>query len=319
MPSEKDEQQQAYLLNRLLKRDRHLAKWGRRTETDCYRVYDRDIPEIPLVVERYGDEALLALFERPYEKPEDEELAWLELMKQATSQALAIAPDNIHVKVRRRLGVEDQYEKTSAPEAQLKTVHEHGLAYLVNLHEYLDTGLFMDHRPLRQRLRSEAGGMRVLNLFCYTGSFSVCALAGGAALVHAVDLSNTYLAWAERNIRLNGVDTALYQGIRADAIEFLKDAAYSTIRYDRIILDPPTFSNSKKMTGFLDTNRHWPELVQLCAKLLAPDGLLYFSTNSRDLRFDAALLPELNSRDISASTIPEDFRPNAHKAWEISR
>ncbi|HAP43928.1 MAG: hypothetical protein A2087_11775 [Spirochaetes bacterium GWD1_61_31] len=319
MASDKDRQQRDYLLNRLVKRDRHLAKWAKRTDSDCYRVYDRDIPEIPLVVERYGDAALVALFERPYDKPDDEEAAWLLEMKAAVAEALHLEPDAIYLKTRRRLAADEQYERKCEGPGRLRTVREQGLSFLVNLDEYLDTGLFMDHRPLRQMLRHDAVGRNVLNLYCYTGSFSVYALAGDASRVCAVDLSNTYLAWADENIRLNGLDSSRYQSVRGDVQDYLISAAVRSERFDYIILDPPTFSNSKKMAGFLDVNRHWPQLVQQSAALLAPGGVLYFSTNSRDLRLDASLLAGLACQDISARTIPEDFRPSCHKAWRITR
>lgn len=319
MPSAKDLEQQAFLRNRLAKRDRHLGKLFRRSGTSCYRVYDRDIPEIPLVVERYGESALMALFERPYEKPEAEEQGWLELMKLAAAEALAIPPQNIRLKTRRRLGLDDQYEKMADSPGEKRIVSENGLKFLVNLDEYLDTGLFMDHRPLRQTVRNQAAGRKVLNLFCYTGSFSVYALAGGAAEVCAVDLSNTYLAWADENIALNGLPAARYSGIRADVQEYLQGAVQRAQSWDLIILDPPTFSNSKKMSAFLDINRHWSQLIDSCSRVLSPDGILYFSTNSRDLRFDPSLLPPLACQDISAATIPEDYRPTAHKAWRLQR
>jgi len=315
----KDLEQQAFLRNRLVKRDRHLSKLFKRSGTDCYRVYDRDIPEIPLVVERYGNFALMALFERPYEKSDEAEAAWLDLMKSASAEALGISLEAIRVKTRRRLGLEDQYEKATVGEAEKQVVCENGLRFFVNLDEYLDTGLFMDHRPLRQLLRQQASGKTVLNLFCYTGSFSVYALAGGASAVCAVDLSNTYLAWAADNIVLNDLPLASYQGVRADVLEYLTSAVAARRSWDIIILDPPTFSNSKKMISFLDTNRHWPRLVELCGQLLSPGGVLYFSTNSRDLRFDATLVSGLTCADISAASIPEDFRPTAHKAWKLSR
>ena len=320
MPTEKDLEQAGFFENRIAKRDKHLRKWARKSDTGCYRVYDRDIPEIPLSLDRYGDAAVLYLYERPYEKPEAEESAWLELMAGAAAASLSISRDSIAVKTRRRLGLEDQYEradKGGAGNARERVVRENGLSFIVNLDDYIDTGLFMDHRPARALIRGMSRGKRVLNLFCYTGSFSVYALAGGAAEVVGVDLSNTYLAWAERNIALNHLEPG-YRGVRADVLAFLAGEPGRGAFYDLIVLDPPTFSNSKKMEGFLDVSRHWPRLVEACLSALAPGGSILFSSNARSLRLDPSLVPLASIEDISEKSIPEDFRGHPHRTWLIS-
>ena len=199
-----------------------------------------------------------------------------------------------------------------------RAVREHGLSFIVNLADYIDTGLFMDHRPARAMVRAMSPGKRVLNLFCYTGSFSVYALAGGATEVVGVDLSNTYLSWAEGNIRLNDLPLERYSGVRSDAQAFLSRAAGSGLRLDLIVLDPPTFSNSKKMDGFLDVARQWPALVGACLRVLAPEGRILFSTNSRQLKFDASLVPMARFQDIGASSVPQDYRPGFHRAWIVT-
>jgi 23S rRNA G2069 N7-methylase RlmK/C1962 C5-methylase RlmI len=318
MPSVKDLDQRTVFLNRLVKRDRHLRKLARRDDTDCYRVYDRDIPEIPLSVDRYGDAAVVYLYERPYEKPDQEENEWLALMKAAVTEALGLDPANVLCKTRRRLGLEEQYDR-NADAKVFRTVREHGLFFKVNVSDYLDTGLFMDHRPTRTMVRGLAQGRRVLNLFCYTGSFSVYALAGGATEVCGVDLSNTYLAWASENMALNALDTSRYRGVRADAARFLAEEKARGERYGLIILDPPTFSNSKKMDDFMDISRHWPALVKSCLAILEADGDLLFSTNSRGLKFDPLLLESATVVDISTATTPEDFRHKPHRAWRIRK
>jgi len=318
MPSGKDLEQRAILLNRLAKRDRHLRKLARRDDTDCYRVYDRDIPEVPLSVDRYGDVAVVYLYERPYEKPEAEEAEWLALMKAAVAEALGLDQGSVLCKTRRRLGLDEQYDR-SDDAGFFRIVREQGLRFKVNVSDYLDTGLFMDHRPTRALVRSLAKDRRVLNLFCYTGSFSVYALAGGAVEVCGVDLSNTYLTWAAENLALNNLDQGRYRGVRADASRFLADAAARKERYDLIILDPPTFSNSKKMDDFMDINRHWPLLVQAALSVLENTGDLIFSTNSRALRFDPLVLDAGTIVDISKSSTPEDFRHKPHRAWHIRK
>lgn len=318
MPSGKDMQQRSILLNRLVKRDRHLHKLFRREGTNCYRVYDRDIPEVPLTVDRYADTAVLYLYERPYDKPESEEHEWLTLMKGATAEALGLNPDLVMCKTRRRLGVDEQYGR--ADEAEIfRVVQEHDLSFKVNVSNYLDTGLFMDHRPTRAMVRRMSHGRRVLNLFCYTGSFSVYALAGGASEVCAVDLSNTYLSWADENLALNHLGSTQYRAIRADVFRFLADVALREDKYDLIILDPPTFSNSKKMQDFMDINRHWFMLIQAALNVLAPGGDLFFSTNSRNLKFDAQLIEPAKAVDITTLTTPEDFRHKPHRAWHIRK
>ncbi len=323
MPTEKDVEQSRFFANRVAKRDKHLAKWARRADTDCYRVYDRDIPEVPVSLDRYGGSAVLYLYERPYEKPEAEESLWLELMATTAAQALRLDRGQVFMRTRRRLGIEEQYGRFGAAASERavseRTVREHGLSFLVNLTDYIDTGLFMDHRPARAMARNLARGRRTLNLFCYTGSFSVYALAGGASEVVGVDLSNTYLSWAERNIALNGLDDGRYRGVRSDATEFLSREAEKGSRWDLIILDPPTFSNSKKVEGFLDVARHWPALVASCLAVLEPGGVIVFSTNARALRMEPALVPGAAVEDISERTIPEDFRGHPHRTWLITR
>lgn len=318
MPDDKDIEQAGFLLNRLIKRDKHLRKWARRQGLNCWRAYDRDIPEIPLAIDRYDDAATLYLFERPYEKDEASERAWLALMKEATAEALGLDPNLVFVKTRRRLGSDEQYVRGST-QAVTRIAMEGGLRFKVNVSDYLDTGLFMDHRTTRAMVGARSAGRSVLNLYCYTGSFSVYALAGRAARVTGVDLSNTYLSWALDNIRLNGLPEDRYLAVKKDARAFLTDAAAAGSRYGLIVLDPPTFSNSKGMEGFLDINRQWPELVQSCLNLLEDDGNLFFSTNSRELRLDPELLTRAAVRDITASTIPEDFRGKPHRAWILSR
>jgi len=328
MPTEKVLEQSLFFANRVAKRDKHLRKWARKSDTDCYRVYDRDIPELPLSLDRYGDAAVLYLYERPYDKPEAEETVWLELMAEAASAALGIERGSIVVKTRKRLGLEEQYERADAEvpaardlrgrAARERIVRENGLSFIVNIEDYIDTGLFMDHRPARALVRGLATGKRVLNLFCYTGSFSVYALAGGATRVVGVDLSNTYLSWAARNIALNDLSLERYREVRSDVSSFLSGEADRGARYDLVILDPPTFSNSKKMDGFLDVARHWPRLVEACLAVLDPGGTILFSTNARSLKLDPALVPGAVVQDISDTTIPDDFRGHPHRTWLVS-
>ena len=286
----------------------------------------------------------IALYERPYEKDEKEEEQWLEAMAQACTEVFSINKSNVITKTRKKLdgtkdgkesghGRSEQYEKIESSRKITGSVLEQGELFEVNLSEYLDTGLFFDHRPLRKTVRDKCAKKSVLNLFCYTGSFSVYAAEGKAKRVESVDMSNTYLDWAKRNFLLNGFIDSLkdtgtkYIFTRSDVISFLNqkcsEKATAENRYDIIILDPPTFSNSKKTAHTLDINRDWSDLVSKCVALLTEGGTLYFSTNSRRLSFDESLIkvPEgksLTISDITSETIPQDYRnAKIHRCWQL--
>ena len=335
---EKTAAQMRLLKNRLLKRKTHLKKWARRNGIFCYRLYDRDIPEIPLCIDFYEDTQsvrylVLYLYERPYQKPAEEEKLWLDEAVRTCCDVLQIPQDNVFTKIRRRQKNRQnqaaQYEKQNEKDFFI-TVSENGLRFSINLSAYLDTGLFFDHRILREKVRAGAEHKRVLNLFCYTGAFSVYAAAGNARQVDSVDLSAPYLNRAQKNMALNGfADEARFSFIRSDALTFLKNASLSAPqrKWDIIVLDPPTFSNSKKTGTVLDINRDWPLLCSLCLNRLERGGKLYFSTNSKTLHFDenkilqesgASGIPKIGVSDISAQTIPEDFRnKRIHRCWLI--
>jgi 23S rRNA (guanine2445-N2)-methyltransferase / 23S rRNA (guanine2069-N7)-methyltransferase len=242
---------------------------------------------------------------------------------------LQIAPERIHLRLRRRQSGSEQYQRqsTAAPSAAelpTLTVEEGGLKFLVNLDDYLDTGLFLDHRVTRSRLRERARGARFLNLFCYTASATVYAAIGGASSTVSIDLSNSYLDWAAANFKLNGLDPAQHRLLRADCREWLREAAQQPAAgspmFDLIFLDPPTFSNSKRMQGVLDVQRDHPELIGRCMQLLAPGGVLVFSTNAQRFRPDPEIAHRWQVTDISAQTLPFDFERNRriHRCFEIS-
>ncbi|MGB4571738.1 MAG: class I SAM-dependent methyltransferase [Rectinemataceae bacterium] len=297
-----------------------MRRWARREDIHALRLYDRDIPEVPLAVDRYGDgdEAALhiSLYERPYDKDPSEEVRWLGAMADAASERLGIDPSRIFLKTRRKMKGLDQYGRTGAEGAEM-VVLESGLKFLVNLSDYLDTGLFLDHRPARSLVKSWSAGKRVLNLFCYTGSFSVYAASGGAPRVTSVDLSNTYLAWAERNFRQNGFDPAAYEFVRSDVTAFLSEARHLGRKWDLIIADPPTFSNSSMASADFDVNRDWPQLIKACESVLAAEGVVLFSSNSRRLKWKPEEIAS-PAKEITESTIPPDFRDRrVHRTWLI--
>lgn len=317
-------------VNRLKKRKKHLQKWAKRTNVSSYRLYDKDIPEIPLAIDIYqSDETFLhiALYERPYQKDEAEEATWLCEMAKASANALEIPLQNVRTKMRKKQRGEDaQYTKLDNSKNRI-VIQEQGLKFWVNLNDYLDTGLFFDHRPLRKTVMDTCKDKDVLNLFCYTGSFSCYAAKGGAKSVTSVDLSRQYLDWAKDNFLLNEINLAkktesgqiAYKFLQDDCVAFVQNAACAQkMHFDIIILDPPTFSNSKKLKNDFSVDKQWQNLVNDCIKLLKPNGVLYFSTNSRKLKFDKNLVAGTVD-DITASTIPEDFRnKHIHRCWRIT-
>jgi 23S rRNA G2069 N7-methylase RlmK/C1962 C5-methylase RlmI len=300
------------LFNRLSKRHRHLKKWARRTGTNAFRLYDRDIPEIPLILDLYDDAVSGAVFKRPYDEDEEN---WLPVMKDSAARALGIPESHIFLKERRRMRQRQetgaQYGKVST-QSFYRDVHEGDLIFRVNLSDYLDTGLFLDSRKKRALIRSQAAGKRVLNLFAYTCSLSVCAAKGGARQVDSVDLSNTYLEWGRINFALNGLDADYTGGtlplIRSDVIQFITQAVKKRERWDIIILDPPGFSNSKKMKGTLDIQRDKRELIHRCLSLLSPGGTLWFSSNAKGLSLESGEFPNYTVKDMRPDLVDEDFR-----------
>ncbi|MGO8694292.1 MAG: class I SAM-dependent methyltransferase [Rectinemataceae bacterium] len=319
--TERDLRQAEYLRNRLAKNDRRLRRWARREGIEALRLFDNDIPEIPLVVERYGlgSEAALhvSLYERPYEKDEAAESEWLALMAAAAAETLGLDRGSVFLKTRRRMRALEQYERVGSGTVE-RRVREGGLGFFVDLAGHLDTGLFLDHRPTRSLVRAASGGREVLNLFSYTGSFSVYAAAGGARSVTSVDLSAGYLAWAERNLFLNGFSSSSHPLVRSDARAFLDDAARRGRRWDLIVVDPPTFSNSKRSTEDFDVNVDWPELLRSCLAVSSPGATLFFSTNSRTLKWKG---DEVGAawEDITEATIPPDFRDHRiHRCWKLT-
>lgn len=293
------------LKNRLEKVYRHLSKQARRQGITCYRLYDHDLPEAPLIIEVYEDKLYVSEYRRRHGLTEEEHEDWLTGCLQIISEVTGISPQNSYTKLRQRKeNRQGQYQKFSAEKTEF-AVGEGGLKFLVNLSDYLDTGLFLDHRITRGLVREQCSGKRVLNLFCYTGSFSVYALAGGASDVRSVDLSKTYLAWTERNVALNFSDTPAHQAVHADVLPYLKTLPPNSV--DLIVLDPPTFSNSKRMEGLLDIQRDHVSLINDCLRAIAPDGQLYFSTNYTKFVLDAGKLEAANIKDITKATTPFDF------------
>ena len=390
----KTEYQAQLFANRLKKKYKELRKWARKNRITCYRIYNKDIPEIPVSLDLYeflpsfvttpievakflseqNDKisqndlqtekdiksrtfAVLYLYERPYEKQYEQEEIWLNAMQKTAGEVLGIEQNHIIKKMRKHQKGSNQYEKKDAQstnfnadfsEFDFQYVQEQGQIFKINLSSYLDNGLFFDHRPLRSIIRDTSSKKRVLNLFCYTGSFSVYAAQGNASFVESVDLSNTYLDWAKQNMQNNGFsDNHKYMFTRSDCMVFLQQKAVAQKKllassnqnipisdeikknaqtYDIIILDPPTFSNSKNTSNVLDINKDWPQLVKDALNILNPNGILYFSTNSERLKFNIEQIPQktisgcqIECEDITPQTIPNDYAASKpHRCWKFS-
>lgn len=267
----------------------------------------------------YEQKAHLQEFDTGWQISDEEHALWVDSVRMAASEVLELPPAAIIFKQRQRQRGMAQYEKTGARGEDF-IVHEGGHRFIVNLEEYLDTGLFLDHRNTRRLVQEKAAGKHFLNLFAYTGSFTVYAAAGGATRSTTVDLSNTYQDWARRNFELNGMDITRHELVRADVFGFLNEEIKHEERYGLIVMDPPTFSNSKKMNGALDVQRDHALLINQCLKLLTDGGELFFSTNLRSFQLDEAALETRHVVEISGQTIPEDFRnKKIHRCWLIGR
>ena len=305
---------------RLAKRYKHLAKWARRQGIEAFRIYDRDIPEIPLAIDWYAGWLHASEYDRPHERTEIEHDVWLDRMIEAAADELGVPPNQTFLKVRRRQRGGGQYQKLDARKTLL-TVKEGGLEFEVNLSDYLDTGLFLDHRQTRALVRDEAAGKRFLNLFCYTGSFSVYAAAGGAVETTSVDLSNTYLDWTRTNLSRNAFkDAGRHRTVRDEARGFLEHRGRrGEPPFDLVVVDPPTFSRSARSETPWDVERDHAELLELVARNLVPGGVVYFSTNFRRFHLDVERLAALYEiREITNRTIPEDFRnARIHRGWRL--
>jgi 23S rRNA (cytosine1962-C5)-methyltransferase len=292
--------------NRLEKVYRHLGKQAKRLGVSCYRLYDHDLPEFPFCIEIYEQNIYVAEYKRRHGMNEDEHDEWMNQSIIVICEILKVSEENIFLKLRQRKpGRLGQYQKTAGKQSEF-VVKENDLKFIVNLSDYLDTGLFLDHRVTREKVKTEVKEKKVLNLFSYTGSFSVYAASGEANEVVTVDLSKTYLEWAKRNMQLNSfADTNKYKFIQADVLQYLKTISQNS--FDLIILDPPTFSNSKRMEDILDIQRDHGKLINDCIRILKPGGKIYFSTNYKKFVLDIATIRTSLIKDITKQTTPFDF------------
>ena len=316
---------------RLDNRMRHISKWARKQGISCFRLYEKDIPEFPMIVDWYGDvdgmsgDAVAWFFHRTKDDTIEREVEYRIAAEAEILAGLNIPRERLFVKYRGRQradeGGRDQYERFDSRFC-VKTVDEHGLKFEINLSDYLDVGLFLDHRPTRAAVRERAAGKRVLNLFAYTGAFSVHAIAGGAAKTMTIDMSKTYLEWYTRNLRHNSfaIDTN-HQVLHADCLQWLEEGPRDGELYDIVVCDPPTFSNSKRMkSDSFAIDRDYAELLRTIAQFVAPAGEIFFSTNSRGFELDYAAVPaNFGVHEISHRSVPEDFRNRKiHRCWRLA-
>ena len=301
--------------NRIEKNNKKLQIWADKNQIEAYRVYDRDIPEFPFILDRYKDYFII------YDKSQkiDEEKNHLPLMIEATKNYFKTTEDKIIIKRRQKQKGLEQYQKLDEKNEKIIVI-ENGISLLVNLWDYLDTGLFLDHRPLRYQFLKKTKGQKFLNLFCYTGTVSVMAAAGGASTVN-IDMSKKYLEWAKENFELNKLHSKDQIFLEEDVLQFIEQATQwpDFIKtFDTIFLDPPTFSNSKSMKTDFDVERDQNLLVNQVMKFLKTDGILYFSNNKRDFKLSTDLKTHYIVKDISAQTIPVDFHDRKiHHCFEV--
>lgn len=329
LPEERRSEGSKSFENRLKKNIKHLSRWVKREDISCYRVYDADIPEYSLAVDLYYSDKLYVNLQE-YEAPKtiDKKVAAYRLTEaiNIVQETFELKEDQIFIKQRRQQKGTDQYEKSEVDDSTFSVIEENQHKFYVNFSKYLDTGLFLDHRITRKLIQDLAKGKRFLNLFCYTGSASIYAAKGGAISTTSVDMSNTYIDWTKRNFALNEIFDDVHQFLRADCINWMETHHQ---KYDLIFLDPPSFSNSKKMEKSFSIQHDQVELINNALSMLSDDGILIFSNNLRSFKLDTDAFNEntlsgtssINIENLTKQTIPEDFKRNTkiHKCWKFTK
>ena len=302
-------------INRLSKVYKHFGKIARKAEISCYRIYDLDLPEFPFAIDIYENHVYVAEYKRNHNLNDEEYNLWMSDSIKVIAEVLEVPLDNIHVKQRRI--IEDrkhQYSKSSEAGQDI-IVSEGGLKFMVNLDQYLDTGLFLDHRITRSMVKDLSEGKKVLNLFAYTGAFSVYAAAGKAEEVLTIDLSNTYVEWAKKNMILNGFDDiGKYKYQAVDVLAIVPRLPKK--HFDIIVLDPPTFSNSRKMKTIFDMQLNHVKLINECLDILDIEGTIFFSTNFTKFKIDTIEI-QGDIKDITRQTLPFDFQKTIRLCYRI--
>ena len=306
------------VLNRLKKNQRRLDAWRKKSAVSCYRLYDADIPEYAVAVDIYDQSIHVQEYAPPSTISDKLARERFAEVKQAIKRFAADYRGKIHYKERRRQKGDSQYERSAEGASDIIEVSEGRARFEVNLSDYLDTGLFLDHRPVRALIGELVKGKRFLNLFCYTATATVQAALAGAKSSLSIDMSNTYLDWAERNFALNSLNSSQHQLLRADCTKWLETEGEL---FDVIFLDPPTFSNSKKMDSVLDIQRDHGDMIRATMAKLAPQGVLIFSNNFRKFKLDTLTERQFSCENITPQTLDKDFErnPRIHNVWKITR
>jgi 23S rRNA (guanine2445-N2)-methyltransferase / 23S rRNA (guanine2069-N7)-methyltransferase len=305
--------------NRLRKNYKHLKKWAKKNNVSCYRVYDADIPQYAVAIDKYEQWVHVQEYQAPKTVDKNRAFQRINDVIDVVADVLETKQDNVVLKTRKKQGGLAQYEKQDQKNHKV-TVNENGLKFIVNMYDYIDTGLFLDHRNTRQLIRKLAHQRSFLNLFAYTGSVTVYAAVGGATSTTTVDMSNTYINWARENMDINGYTGEAHRFVRANCLEWLKLTAEENKKYQLIFIDPPTFSNSKKMLTSFDISRDHGELLNDCLAILADDGQIVFSTNARHFKLEDSVTENCFVKEITAMTTTEDFRRKPlHRCWCLAR
>lgn len=293
-----------------------LLKWSKETKTDCFRIYDQEIAEFPLAIDFYAGRFCIQYFSKNRQSQEPSPQLVEETVK-ALKTIFKANPNIIYWRTRAISRPTRQHEKFGVSK-EFFVAHEYGAKFKINLLDYLDTGLFLDHRETRQLVASLAKGKRVLNLFSYTGSFTVHAALHGAIFSKSVDMSNTYCSWTLDNFKLNAISQKNHVIVREDCMKFLRNEVRTGLKYDIIIIDPPTISRSKKMEGMFDVQKDYIFLIKASLDLLKPNGTIFFSTNSRQFSFDESAFSNIVIKEITNQTIPQEFKDKSiHRCWKI--
>jgi 23S rRNA (cytosine1962-C5)-methyltransferase len=312
----KYQQQGQMLVNKVTKRFKHLRSRLKKQNIEVFRLYDWDIPEIRAVVDWYAGHLVLAEYMRKQSAPE-----WLPMMGAAIAAALDVAPDNVHLKERRTGKLDGKrYERIDHTDKKM-IVSERDLKFYVNLYDYVDTGLFSDHRNTREMIKEAAAGKDFLNLYCYTGSFSCYAARGGARSTVSVDRSDTAIRWARENLALNDISEETNTLIQAQTFDFLEKAKRKHQMFDLAVVDPPSFSTTRNQKDDFDIVYDHPVLLKAVVELMRPGGTIFFSTNHQAFEFYVDELGVTEAREITSITIPEDYiskKKTIHRCWKIT-
>jgi 23S rRNA (guanine2069-N7)-methyltransferase / 23S rRNA (guanine2445-N2)-methyltransferase len=306
-------------INRLKKNYKHLKKWARKNRISCYRVYDADIPQYAVAIDKYDNWIHVQEYQAPKTIDKNKAFQRINDVIDVVADILETEQEYVVLKVRKKQEGSSQYQKQDQKQRKF-SIRENDLKFLINVYDYIDTGLFLDHRLTRQLVKKLSNKRSFLNLFAYTGSVTVYAAAGGARTTTTVDMSNTYLKWAQENMSINGYSGGKHKFIREDCLEWMKQAIEDKQKFQLIFIDPPTFSNSKKMTTSLDINRDHVALLSGCLALLTDDGQIIFSTNARGFKLDEAVTDDCFVKEITAKTTTEDFRRKPlHRSWCLAK